>query len=94
MVWDFPETPHRMRNDTDFPRPVRKSEARLRFACPPPARRNGAPHERDAGGVSDHILAAGAARGGQRGSGVGTPFAPLQVALTTVIPDGIHLSSM
>ena len=43
VVRDFPETPHQTRDDTDFPRPLRKSEARLRLACPlspgAPARR-------------------------------------------------------
>ena len=33
MVGDFPETPHRTRDNTDSPRRLRKSEARLRFAC-------------------------------------------------------------
>ena len=33
MVGDFSETPHRTRDNTDFPRPLRKGEARLRLAC-------------------------------------------------------------
>jgi hypothetical protein len=32
VVWDFSETPHRTRDNTDFPRLVRQSEARLRLA--------------------------------------------------------------
>ena len=52
-VRDFSETPHGTRDNTDFPRPMRKSDARLRLACPPLARRAGAPHERGAGGGSD-----------------------------------------
>ena len=53
VVMEVPETPHQTRDDTDFPRRLRKGEARLRLACPPLARRNGAPHERGAGGESD-----------------------------------------
>ena len=77
VVWDFPETPHQTRDKTDFPRPLRKSEARLRLACPPLAWRNGAPHERGAGGESDPFWPLVRHGGGQRGTGVGTPFAPL-----------------
>ena len=36
VVGVFPETLHQTRDNTDFPRPLRKSEARLRLACPPP----------------------------------------------------------
>ena len=72
VVWDFPETPHWTRDKTDFPRPLRKSEARLRLACPPLARRAGAPHEQGAGGESDPLFrrwcATGEGKGGQ-GSG-------------------------
>ena len=53
VVGDFHETPHRARDNTDVPRLMRQSEARLCLAGPPPARRNGAPHERGAGGESD-----------------------------------------
>ena len=53
VVWDFPETPHRTRDNTDFPLPLQISEARLRLACPPLARRGGAPHETGDGGGSD-----------------------------------------
>ncbi len=60
VVGDFPETPHRTRDNTDFQCLMRQSEARLRLAGPPPARRNGAPHERDAGGESDPFFGAGA----------------------------------
>ena len=34
VVEDFPETVHQTRDNTDFARPPRKSEARLRLACP------------------------------------------------------------
>ena len=44
VVERFSETPHRKRDNTDFPRPLRPSEARLRLACPPPAGCGGAPH--------------------------------------------------
>ena len=53
VVGDFAEAPHQTRDNTDFPRVMRPSEARLRLAGPPPSRRNGAPHERGAGGESD-----------------------------------------
>ena len=53
VVWDFPETPYQTRDNTDFPRLMRQGEARLRLACPSLAWRNGAPHERGAGGESD-----------------------------------------
>ena len=46
VVWDFPEAPHQTRDNTDFPRLMGQSEERLRLACLPPARRNGAPHQR------------------------------------------------
>ena len=91
VVGVFPETLHQTRDNTDFPRPLRKSEARLRLACPPLARRNGAPHERGAGGESDPpFLAAGAARGRVKGDRENdTLFPPCgEVALTIVIPAG------
>ena len=53
VVMKVPETPHQTWDNTDIPRPLRESEASLRLACPPLARRNGAPHERGAGGESD-----------------------------------------
>ena len=53
VVRGIPETRHQTRDNTDFPRPLRPIEARLRLACYPPARRGGAPHERGAGGESD-----------------------------------------
>ena len=54
VVGDFHETPPPGRGDnTDFPPPLRTRKARLNLACPPPARRNGAPHERDHCGESD-----------------------------------------
>ena len=96
VVGDFPVTAHQTRDDTDFPRPVRKSEARLRLASPPFARRNDAPHERGAGGESDPTLfAAGTARGRvkvDRGPDTFTPS--LWVALTTEIPAGRLLSRL
>ena len=91
MVWDFPETPHRPRDNTDFPPALRNSDARLCLARPPLARRNGAPHGRGAGGESDPpILAAGAARGSAKGDrGWDTLCPPCgEVALTTVLPAG------
>ena len=35
VVDDFPETPHQTRDNTDFPRRLRKSEAGPRLAFPP-----------------------------------------------------------
>ena len=67
MVGDFPETLHQTRDNTDFPRPLRKSEARLRLACPPSlgatARRTGGGD----GGESDPIFGAGAPPGRVKG---------------------------
>ena len=82
VVGEFPETPQRTRDNTDFPPPLRTRKARLRLACLALARRNGAPHERDAGGESDPpVFAAGAPRGRARVEArVETrtaPFAPL-----------------
>ncbi len=53
MVESFSETPPWKRDNTDFPPPLRPTEARLSIACPHLARRNGAPHGRGAGGGSD-----------------------------------------
>ena len=54
---------------------------------PPLARRNGAPHERGAGGESDPtLLTAGAARGRTKVAALCPPCG--EVALTTVIPGG------
>ena len=95
VVGDVHETPHRTRDNTDFPPPLRTRKARLRLACPALARRNGAPHGRNAGGESDPPdFAAGAPRGRARVEArVETRTAPLcpscgEVALTTVIPGG------
>ena len=91
VVSGIPESVHQTRDDTDFPRRLRNSEARLRLAGPPPVRRNGAPYERGAGGESDpRIWAAGAARGRAKGDrGRDTLCPPCgEVALTTVIPTG------
>ena len=64
VVGDFHETPHWTRDDKHFPHPMRPSEARLRLARPPLARRGGAPHGRSAGGGSDpQFLAADTPRG-------------------------------
>ena len=52
VVGDSRETPHQTGDNTDFPRPLRKNEERLRLAAPL-ALRNGVPHERGAGGESD-----------------------------------------
>ena len=87
VVEDFFQTPHLARDNKDFPRLMRKSDARLRLACPLLARRGGAPHERGAGGGSDPgILTAGAAPG--RVSRFTSQFRvnpPLGVAPSTVI---------
>ena len=48
VVERFSEMPHWRRDNTDFPRPLRPTDARLRLACPPPAGRGGAPHGRGA----------------------------------------------
>ena len=95
MAQALPENPYGTRDNTDFPRPLRKGEARLRLACPPLVGRNGAPHERGAGGESaPPFFGAGAPRGRAK---VAAPVAALcppcgEVALTTVIPAG-RLSS-
>ena len=91
VVGDFPETPHQTRDSTDFPRALRKSEARLRLACPPPSRRSGVAHWRGAGGGSDPpFLTAGAASGRvSRFTSQFTVNPPLGgVAPSTVIPAG------
>ena len=46
VVGDFAEAPHQTRDNTDSPRLMPQGEARLRLACLPPSRRNGAPHQR------------------------------------------------
>ena len=58
VVPGMPETPHQTRDDTDFPCRLWKSEAKLRLACPPHARRNGAPHERGADGALTTVILA------------------------------------
>ena len=64
VVRGFHETPHQKGDNRDFPRLMQPSQARLSLACPPPARRGGAPHERGAGGGSDPLfLTADAPRG-------------------------------
>ena len=45
VVGVFHETAHQTRDNTDFPRPLREGEARLRLACPPIARRTDEPGE-------------------------------------------------
>ncbi len=52
VVGDLPETPYKTRDNTDFLRLLRQSEARLPLACFPLARRSGAPNERGVGGES------------------------------------------
>ena len=91
MVWDFPEAPHRTRDNTEFPRLMGQNEARLRNgvrAAPGvTARRT---RGGDGGGSDPHFLAADAPRGR------GRLFMPLfilfpclwGVAPTTVIPCG------
>ena len=67
VVERFSETPHWKRDNTDFPRPLRPTEARLRLACPPPASCGGVAQERGAGGGSDpRLFAADAPREGAR----------------------------
>jgi len=56
VVGALPGKPYWKGVGADSPRRLRKGEARLRFACSPLARRNGAPHERGAGGESDPTL--------------------------------------
>lgn len=63
VVQDFPKKPHQTRDNTDFPHPLRNSDARLRFACHPLVRLNGAAHEKGKSGDSDPVSAAGVARG-------------------------------
>ena len=91
VVGDFAEAPHQTRDNTDSPRLMRQSEARLRLACPPPARRNGAPHGRAAGGESDPpFLSADAPSEQVEWSTLRSTTQPSSegVALTTVIPGG------
>ena len=45
VVRDFPESSHQTRDNTESPRRLRPSEARLGLACRPRVRRNGAPCE-------------------------------------------------
>ena len=84
------ETPHWMRDITDFPPPLRKSEARLRLACPPPARRGGVAQERGVGGGSDpRIFGAGAPPGRGKWPTLKFTISPVfGVAPSTVIPGG------
>ena len=64
VVGGLHETPHQEWENTDFPSPMRQSDARLRLACTPLVWRSGASHERDAGGGSDpRLLTASAASG-------------------------------
>ena len=91
VVGDFPETPRQTRDNKDFPCLMGQSEARLRLACPPLARRGGAPHQRGAGGGSaPPLLTAGAAPASvyrrTQWRTVNTPLGG--VAPTTVIPAG------
>ena len=87
----FPKRCMGRRDNTDFPRPMRKSGARRRPACPLLARRARAPHERGAGGGSDPpFLTTGAASGRvSRFTSQFTVNPPLGgVAPSTVIPAG------
>ena len=77
MVESFSETPHWTRDNTDFPRPLRPTEAGLRLARPPPVHRGGAPHGRGAGGGSDpRLFAADAPREGARPDRPSDPLPP------------------
>ena len=64
VVPGFPEVPHQMRDNTDFPRLMGQSETRLRLARPPSplaaARRT---RGYSGGGSDPHVSAADAARG-------------------------------
>jgi len=90
VVERFSETPHCKRGNTDVPRPLRPTEARLRFTCPPPDCRGGAPHGRGAGGGSDpRLFAADAPREGARPDRLPDTLPPRSgVAPTPVIPGG------
>ena len=91
VVKDFLPTPHWTRDKTDFPPPMRQGEARLRIACPPLVRRNGAHYERGAGGGSDptfFVAGASPARVKRRVQwrAINPPLGG--VAPSTVIPGG------
>ena len=90
VVERFSETPHRKRDNTDFPRPLRPTEARLRLAWPPPAGCGDVAQERGAGGGSDPgLFAADAPREGARPDRPPDTFPPRSgVAPTPVIPGG------
>jgi len=67
VVRNFPETAHQTRDNTDLPRPLRRSKARLRLAGPPHVRRNGAPDVRGAGGeIAPPFFGSCAPPGGSR----------------------------
>ena len=87
VVEDFPKTPHQTRDNRNFPRPLRTSVARLRLACPPLARRNGARQEELVEGAT-RFSALVRRGGGQRWQGMWPPIAPLAGRLhtSTVIP--------
>ena len=55
VVENFSETLHWKRDNTEFPRPLRPTEARLRLTCPSPAGRGVVAHGRGAGGGSDPV---------------------------------------
>ncbi len=91
VVGNFAEAPHQTRDNTNSSRLMRPSEARLRLAGPPPARRNGAPHERGAGGESaPPFLSADAPSEQVKWSTLRATTQPSSegVALTTEIPGG------
>ena len=92
-LWSRACPKRRIRRGTTRNSRIRCEEAKRGCASRVPllARRNGAPHGRGAGGESDPTFRPLVRHGeGQRGTGVGTPFAPTrgEVALTTVIPSG------
>ena len=97
VVWDFPETPHQKRDNTDFPRPRPTTEARLRLACPPLARPNGASHNRGCWWWErppDFGIWCGTGKGQVIHAFIHPFPLPLGVAPTTVIPGGKALHPM
>jgi len=91
VVKCFPGTSDWTRDNADFAPRKRHNEARLRLACLPLVRRNGAQYERGAGGGSDpRIFVAGAspARVNRRVQWRAINPPVVGVAPSTVIPGG------
>ena len=90
VVWDFPEMPHQARDNRDFPRPLRESEARLRLTGPPSP---GATARRTRGVLVVRATPPFSALVRHRGGLAVSPHSsrltsPWRVAPTTVIPFG------